>query len=67
MPSVRAKAEEYAASLDPLRKIAVPLSVACRGCEYRAVASDPRDGFAECWGGLAGVSPHIRVTWSCVL
>ena len=52
--------EEYAASLRPqLQKIAVPLSVACRGCEYRVVEPGQPNGFRECWGRLAEVKPHL--------
>ena len=54
------KAEEYAASLRPrLRRTAIPLSVACRGCEYRAVQPGDPDGFRECWGRLGDVKPHL--------
>jgi len=53
-------AEEFSASLRPcLRKIATPLSVACRGCEYRAAEAGQPDGFRECWGRLADVKPHL--------
>lgn len=57
---VREKAERYVTSLNPnLTKIVTPLSVACRSCEYRAGNADVRDGFKECWGTLADVSPHL--------
>ena len=53
-------AGQYVASLSPrLRKIATPLSVACRGCEYRATEAGQPDGFRECWGRLADVKPHL--------
>lgn len=31
----------------------------CKGCEFRASEADPRDGFKECWGEMAEVTPHI--------
>jgi hypothetical protein len=50
----------YVASLRPnLGKIISPLSVACRGCEYRAAERGQPDGFRECWGTLADVNPHL--------
>ena len=53
-------AAEYTASLRPcLRKIVTPLSVACRGCEYRAAEAGQPDGFRECWSRLADVKSHL--------
>ena len=31
----------------------------CKSCEYRASEADKRDGFKECWGEMAEVTPHI--------
>jgi len=31
----------------------------CKSCEFRASEADPRDGFKECWGEMAEVTPHI--------
>lgn len=31
----------------------------CKSCEYKAGEADLRDGFKECWGEMADVSPHI--------
>ena len=59
LPEVRASAAEYVASLEPLRKIDVPITVACRTCEYHGSPADPRDGFLECWGELGRVEPGI--------
>ncbi len=57
---VRDRAQVYSASLVPqLTKIPTPISTACRDCEYRRTATDPRDGFNDCWGPLADVRPHL--------
>lgn len=37
----------------------VVLSKACKKCEFRATKSNPLDGYSDCWGALAKVSPHI--------
>ena len=59
LPTVRQRAEAYAADLMPaLRRAAPALSVNCRHCEYR-VADGQQRGFHDCWGGLADASPHI--------
>jgi hypothetical protein len=58
--TVKDNAKKYLASVHPvLKKIVVPLSTACGKCEYRANAEDPHDGFKDCWGDLANVTPHI--------
>ena len=61
LPDVQTATEKYLASLQPkLRKISTPISVGCRGCEYRfSVENDTRNGFNECWGKLAGVTPNL--------
>ena len=61
LPDVQAATEMYLASMMPkLHKISTPISVGCRGCEYRfSVEGDMRNGFNECWGKLAGVSPNL--------
>jgi Domain of unknown function(DUF2779) len=61
LPDVQTATETYLASLQPkLRKISTPISVGCRGCEYRySVENDTRDGFKECWKNLADVTPHL--------
>ena len=53
--------EEFAASLEPeLTRIPPVLSVACAKCEYRNASQDPaKDGFRQCWGKLADVSPLV--------
>jgi hypothetical protein len=59
-PDVRSRMADYVASLEPeLRRIEPLISAHCRDCEYRASDQDGRDGFRECWGELADVTPHI--------
>jgi hypothetical protein len=59
-PEVKLKADQFVASLVPaLQKIQTPLSLNCRGCEYRANAGAITDGYKECWGELADVKPHL--------
>jgi hypothetical protein len=60
LPEVGKAAAEYSASLNPeLRKIATPISVVCKNCEYRSSGADARDGYRECWSTLADVNPHL--------
>ena len=67
LSEVEASSTAFLSSLtDPITRIQVPINVNCRACEYRL---DPgtfmedglpaRNGFAECWGELANVSPSI--------
>ncbi len=35
------------------------ISKACKGCEYKTNTPGEPDGYKECWGKLANVSPHI--------
>lgn len=60
LPEVHEAANEQVAYLCPsLRKIANPLSVYCRCCEFRGGNVAIKDGFRECWQDLAAVTPHI--------
>ena len=61
LPDVATATDKYLASLQPkLRKISTPISVGCRGCEYRFETNDDhRNGFDECWGKLASVTPSL--------
>jgi len=58
---VRREAARFAASLAPeLERLAAPLSVGCKDCEYRGASRDgTRDGFGECWGVHATADPHL--------
>lgn len=35
------------------------LGVKCKGCDFRVQEGTGRSGFAECWGEMANVHPHI--------
>jgi len=60
MAEVTALSTEFAASLTPeLRKIPVPISTACAGCEYRVGLDVRPNGFAECWEERAHAANHI--------
>jgi uncharacterized protein DUF2779 len=67
LPEVEKSSAQFAKSLQGvITKIEVPINVRCRKCEYRpppdAAKSDgeiSKNGFAECWGELANVHPHI--------
>lgn len=60
LPGVAEAVAEYVASLTPkLRKIAAPISVACKSCEYQTGGAHGKDGYRECWGALADVKPHL--------
>jgi hypothetical protein len=54
-----AAAESFESMFPELGKRVTPLSVACRGCEYRAIEPGQPDGFRECWGTLSDVQPHL--------
>ena len=59
LPEVRRQAREYQNSLLPsLRRITTAPSTSCRSCEFRVTDGQLR-GFQECWGEMAGESPHI--------
>ncbi|HEY1014180.1 MAG TPA: DUF2779 domain-containing protein [Herpetosiphonaceae bacterium] len=57
---VERSAALFIASLDPApRRLEAPRSHHCKDCEFRSNAVDGRDGFRECWGRLADVTPHL--------
>jgi hypothetical protein len=59
-PIVRDESERFAASLVPvLRKIEPSVTKACRDCEFRVAADEPRNGFLECWGDRGRAAPHV--------
>jgi hypothetical protein len=67
LPGVERSSAAFVDSLaNGVTKIAVPINVDCRTCEYRilpgTVTNSPhpgKDGFRECWGSLADETPHI--------
>lgn len=61
MPDVETATHKYLTSLQPeLRRIPTRIAIGCRGCEYRFSAEDDaRNGFNECWGKLAEVTPSL--------
>ncbi|MCJ7484061.1 MAG: DUF2779 domain-containing protein [Thermodesulfovibrionales bacterium] len=60
MPGIQCETEKFIGSVrDGLKKIAVQPNKKCFKCEYRDSGDVQQDGFRECWGALADVSPHI--------
>jgi hypothetical protein len=45
--------------LPKLKKLPARIGYDCRNCEYRIEDSAGKSGFAECWGSLASVKPHV--------
>ena len=59
MPEVEASAKHFVEALENETIMgSPPLSASCKKCEYRGHGQAP-DGFGECWGVLASVTPHI--------
>ncbi len=56
---VSLSAETFLQSMNPLTKISIPISFACKDCEYRVAQDEQQNGFRECWGTLADPNPHI--------
>ena len=61
---VSAKTEELLQLYEPeLRKAPPSLGLVCKDCEYRVrpedVGDDRKNGFAECWGAMANVTPSV--------
>jgi len=61
IPELAKAAAMYAASLNPeLTRIEPELSVKCGKCEYRnATEVADQNGFGQCWGARATVSPSV--------
>lgn len=55
---IESNAHIYLNSLNPLKKIAVPINKNCFKCEYK-IEQKENNGFRECWGKLADISPSI--------
>ncbi|MBK9782301.1 MAG: DUF2779 domain-containing protein [Anaerolineales bacterium] len=58
-PEVSSTAAAFFNSMNPLTKIPVPISFACKDCEYRVEEDETPNGFRECWGELADPKPHL--------
>ena len=59
LPEVEREADRFANELDCGAIKAPPaIGTMCAKCEYRVSEKGP-SGFAECWGAMAAVSPHI--------
>jgi hypothetical protein len=66
LPEIERSCAVFVASLQStVAKIAVPINIQCRTCEYRLLDDamnlehSEKNGFAECWGDLAWIDPHI--------
>ncbi|HRJ59039.1 MAG TPA: DUF2779 domain-containing protein [Anaerolineales bacterium] len=59
LPEVSAAADAFIKSLNPLTKLPVKISFACKDCEYRVGKNELKNGFRECWGNLADPEPHL--------
>jgi hypothetical protein len=58
--SVDAEATRLEALVDaPLDRSLITLGAKCADCEFRVDAPLDRNGFAQCWGEMASVAPHI--------
>ncbi len=58
--AVDAEATRFEALLDtPFDRSLVTLGVRCGDCEFRVTAPPERNGFAQCWGPMANVTPHL--------
>lgn len=59
---VAAAADHLADSLrpDPIIRFTPDIGKKCKACEYRISDNEAsKNGFKECWGGLADTEPHI--------
>jgi hypothetical protein len=57
---VEAASAAFEATLHPvLERTAPAVGPHCRDCEYRDGDASAPDGFGECWGPLAHVTPHV--------
>ncbi|MEY4483458.1 MAG: hypothetical protein RL693_910, partial [Verrucomicrobiota bacterium] len=59
IPELELAIESFTLELDCGRNKAVPsVGTHCKSCEFR-VQAPQKSGFAECWGEMASVSPHV--------
>ncbi len=57
---VDAEAARFETLIDkPFGSYVTTLGTKCTECEFRVDSSADRSGFAECWGAMATVTPHI--------
>lgn len=57
---VDAEAARFEALIDqPFDKYVTTLTAKCSECEFRVDTATRPNGFAECWGAMATVAPHI--------
>ena len=60
LPIVDENSNRYLESITPdIKKISTQISKDCKECEYKHGREVEKNGFAECWGNLAFVDPHI--------
>jgi hypothetical protein len=59
IPGISKEADIFLQSINPPTKLPVPISFACKDCEYRVAEDEVKNGFRECWGTLADPKPHI--------
>jgi len=62
LPEIESSINNFLSDLlskNGMTKHSTALNKACRECEFRGNKIDNRDGFNECWGGLANVEPHV--------
>ncbi len=60
LPAVKENSKIYLENILPsIKKIPNQITKECRECEFKFDASVQKNGFAECWGNLAFVKPHV--------
>jgi hypothetical protein len=63
--SVNAEARRFEAFVDaPFDRALVALGAKCDKCEFRVEAPAEQNGFAQCWGAMADVTPHVLELFS---
>ena len=60
-PEIEVAADQLAATLteDAPIRCEPKIGMHCKKCEYRTEPKSGPSGFAECWGALANVKPHL--------
>ena len=63
---VEAATQEFIASLSSgVSRITTPIGRKCKDCEYRVSLDLEPNGFKECWGSGADITPHILDLYHC--